>query len=284
MLSNNNSILKNSILEKEKLEKKLKILDYNSINSLIVLYYEKNVKIIEDPLFYSSKNSIISEKNQLYLILRECAFSGLEGKIKLDETANILFEENGRYLLNFLSIFSGRLYELRSKYLFSLLPTGYAEKMKNNLIGYHYPESFRSNKVIGRNKSIHEMKEILEEKFGKNNLFLVTKYKLVNCYLNKSNLILGNILLGSKILVKNLEIHCYFYSLDDMNNKKELIYNLRCLAPIYSPFFTIKTYINNEMKILLGEYALGMGEQKTRNKRLYAFYDETHVFLNNNIL
>lgn len=257
--------------EQEVLQEKLETIDYDLINSLVLLHYKNNIKIIEDPLFYSSKNSMILKEGQLCLILREPAFSGLEGKLNLDQTANILFQENGRYLLDFLSIFSGRLYELRSKYLFKLLPTGYAEKVKNNLIGYHYPTLFRSKIVIGRNKSLYEMQFILEEKFGKNNIFLVTKHKMANC--TPTALILGEILLGNKILVKNLEIHCYFTSLKDLDNKSELLSNLKALAPIYSPFYTIKTYINNSMKIILGEYALGVAEEKARNKRLYHSYD-----------
>ena len=281
------SLAKNNINDtREVLGKRLEALEYELIDPLILLHYHKNIKIVEDPLFYSSKNSIIAKEGEISLILRESAFSGLEGKLHFDQTSNILFSKNGRYLLDFLSIFSGRLYELRSKYLFDLLPTGYAKKIKNSLIGYHYPEIFRSKKVIGRYKGIHEIKNILEETFGINNIFILTKYKMVNCYLKKNHLwgVLGNVLLGGKLLVKNLEVHFYFNSLLELNSKRELLNSLKILLPIYSPFYTIKTYINNEVKIKLGEYVIGYGQQKTRNKRLYHSYDETHVFLDSNTL
>lgn len=250
--------------------------NYNKVNPMLLLHLIKDQVIIkENPLFYSSKNTILLKDNKVVLVLREPAFSGLAGKLSINETADILFQEQGKELLAFLSIFSGRLYELRSKYYFDLLPAGYAERTKNSLIGYHYPKSFRYKEAVHKNKSIHDLRTMLQYKFGSNNCFVIQRHKMVECK-PTNKYILGNILLGAKALVRDLEIHCYFNSIQEMEQNSELLKDLSFLIPIYSPFYTVKIYITGNWRICLGEYKLGSGEQKERNKNFYDFYDENY--------
>lgn len=239
------------------------VFNKNKIRLIHPIYLINNKSyndIIENPNFDNSKIEIINNN----ICFKENTFTGLRGTLALKHTHYIMNHENKQEILQFLSIFSGRLFELRNIFLFKYLPlqNGYVDNFLKNFCGFNYIDSIPLRYFLSKNKNIFNLKlgliYLLNNKENLAKSIHITKFfcsLLDNINVMPQSKKLNSFFLGKNIYSSSLLIEIYLInynafikSFDDQTNIKFFISN-------FIEIFKIKFYIP-KIKILLKNYRI----------------------------
>lgn len=216
--------------------------------------------IIENPNFDNSKLEIV--ENTIYI--KEHTFTGLRGTLSLDTSSYINNSIFKKKILEFLSIFSGRLFELRNKYIYKYLPSpnSYVKNFFDNCCGFNLKallnieniDSLPYKYLFNKNKNIYNLQKVLE--IYTKEIIIINK----NSYLNKyeifqQNKKLGEIYLSKNIFIISLLIKIQVNSYVKLENLLKSENYIKYIIDYYTEKYTIKYYIKKE-KILLKSYVL----------------------------
>ena len=222
-----------------------------------------SIKIMESPNFDNSKLEIIEDT----IYIKEHTFTGLRGVLSLDTTSYINQSILKNKILKLLSVFSGRLFELRYIYLYKYLPSpnSYVKTFFNNCCGFNLEKlvtvenneaSIPYRYLLNKNKNLDNLKRVLEI-FTKGEIilnkyycFFLNDHKIV-----KQNKKLNSIYLGEKIPIVGNLINIYmknYLALEGLFKKeKDLVY----VIDYFTQKYMFQYYIKKE-KILLKSYVL----------------------------
>jgi hypothetical protein len=242
---------------------------FNNHNKIFIhpIYIINNPKlsqqftIIEKPNFDNSKMEIVD--NTIYI--KENTFTGLRGTLSLDTTSYITNSSYKEKILNFLSLFSGRLFELRYIYLYKYLPSpdSYVKKFFNNCCGANLDPLINTNNVtsipykylLNKNKNIDNLKKVLEI-YTKGNIF-IKKYHcffLTNYRIIQQSKKLNEIYLGEKIPVVGIMIKIFLNNYLYLQSLLKDV-NVPYIIDYFTEKYSLIYYIKKE-KILLKSYVL----------------------------
>jgi hypothetical protein len=221
------------------------------MNIFYIIYLRKNTKIIEQPTFHTA--TIEYKKDTIYL--RQYCFTGLKGTLSLDITMEILNSPLKDKILYFLSIFSGRLLQLRSHYLLKLSPleNSYSDNFIKTLGGFHIESNIPDKFFLYKNKNIYNLKQILHLiihgtiHIQKHIIFIIKHNNIQDRRLNF-------LLIGHKVFVTGINIIIYCINYQNILN---IIYTplLHQTIQSFSLIYRLKFYCAKE-KIKLNHYIL----------------------------
>ena len=128
-----------------------------------------NFKIIESVSFDNSKLEIMENS----IFIKEYTFTGLRGTLSLNSSNYINNSDYKNKIIEYLSLFSGRLFQLRYEYLYKYLPVpnNYVKKFFNNCCGFNMENllnihnndfSIPYKYLLNKNKNIENLKNILK--------------------------------------------------------------------------------------------------------------------------
>lgn len=223
-----------------------------SLHILFLIYIKPQINITEDPSFSTGATVY----NNGAIRLRKHCFTGIKGALSLTTTEAILQSPMKDDFLKFLSIFSGRILQLRSKYVLNLLPhqKGYGGNFLKNLAGFNALPLLPIQYFIAKNKSISNLKNALT--FYTKGKVKIAKYKGISIrHNNKQNYHLGSLCLGKKIPIMATNVNIYFNSYEHMINNIKNINDIYYILEYYTTNFSLSFQISTE-KILLKNYYL----------------------------
>ena len=234
------------------MEKIKKIFQEKSqINLFFLLYKNPSIKIIEKPNFHTGAMEYHQD-----IYLRQYCFTGLKGALSWEHTADILQSKYKKEILEFLSIFSGRLLQLRSNYTLKFLPHPHSHSMDflQTISGFNRRENLPITSFISKNKNINNLKYLLELLTAQT--ISIEKYYIISVkHQNAPDRRLGFLCLGTHIPIPSIKIiiFCNSYgALIETIKKHTLINNL---IEFYTTNFIIKFSIT-KTEILLKNYYL----------------------------
>lgn len=210
--------------------------------------FEK-LSIIESPNFDNSKLEII--KNTIYI--KEHTFTGLRGTLSLNITNYINHSDFKNKILNFLSLFSGRLFELRNKYIYKYLPSpeSYVKNFFNNCCGFNNDyllndENIHYKYLLNKNKNIYNLKVLLEN-YTKSKLMIFKYYRFFENYTNvKQNKQLSFLYLGNKFPTIGLLIKFYVNNYLELQNLLKIENNINYILEYFTKNHVCKYYLKKE--------------------------------------
>lgn len=222
------------------------------IHIFYLLYFKPHMNIIEAPTFHTAA----LEYDDKYIYLRQECFTGLKGVLSFNTTMNIIRSPDKLDILKFLSIFSGRLLQLRAKYTLQLMAhsKGYAGEFIQSLGGYNSIPSIPSQYFTRKNKTLYDLRKVLKI-FTKGEVY-VHKYdfNIIDHHIPQKKM-LGALVLGERMAIRATSIRIYLPNYQSfisiVKQEKTLIY----LVEYYTNSYKLSFEIPRE-KILLGNYLL----------------------------
>jgi hypothetical protein len=221
------------------------------LNLLFIIYLKPHMEILESPSFHTA--SVEYKKN--VILLRKYCFTGFAGSLSLETTLDIMHSNQKIFLLKFLSIFSGRLLQLRTQYILNLLPhsNGYGSKFLKSLSGYGTNKKIPFKYLINKNRNLYNLKKVLEILIGPCEI-LIKKYEVKNIsHRNPQKKTLGDLCLGKKVNLIATGILIHLKSYQDFLHLD--LNEIHTSIDFFTSAYKLKFYIPPE-KIQLKNYLL----------------------------